>query len=298
MKVFIFANSYTANLLIRGLDFLTGKVIDEISLLRENHEKNDFISEDKFLNVVFGNLAECLNRSDIILMLDDSSIPNKSREFIYNYAKSTGKELIKIDNPWGKNYDDCDGLLNPDINLNTPLVLLVNYGGFTRHYNTEIEISKLFVEHGIKIKQVFSNKSSALINFLKPYGMINQDIIESQNRQNADLNVMSIESCLYDYGEKSFSEAGFIGFINPDYIVLNIEGGYSDDDIQDIVKQFKIRCGRDINIVVESNYRSAYTGQPDPVRVRLKKTYTGVGGEIIFNDILSKVSLPQGVVLL
>ena len=148
-KMFIFSNSYAAHNMINSISYLLNIKVNEIFVLGENHRNDDF-NEAVVKVTVNESIEFCVESSDLIVMLLDENVPQKSIEYVKNRAKQSGKTILELRNPWIKTNPTIDKEIY-DKMRNTPSVLILSVGNGSQDIYTELAINEMFYNNKVNI---------------------------------------------------------------------------------------------------------------------------------------------------
>lgn len=152
-KLFIYANSYSARMLIFHAEYLFNCKIMDIYILRENHNDNEHFSISPHINLTLCNsIHDAVKQSDITIVLFDKNVPQDMVNNIRQLSDKLGKKCIVINDVW--NTERLDRQQNNLISntildySNTPVVLSLSVGQFTGQYCVELLLNKIFLMQG------------------------------------------------------------------------------------------------------------------------------------------------------
>lgn len=294
MNIFLISNSYIETTLSYNLDYLLKQKIDNIFLLSENHSVSELLIKNSPIKIkLFNNLDEAIIASDMIINIPFEDMSLSLTDKLIKSSNKYNKKLNIYDFPIQKQKIDID--IDRTLNYsNVPVLVLLSIGNYHQMHNTEILINKMFSEFNLNLYQKFSHSSSTLINSIKK---------ETEKNERYDIITLSFE---FNDIEEIFNNSDLyelFDIINPDYFVVNVESDYLH--VEEIKKMFFYRYNIDVGLFLMSNFISIEKdGYMRPLYYISKKNdniyfcsdkniY-----EIVRRKILSKIALPQDIILL
>lgn len=295
-NIFVFGNSFATKNIISSFSYLFNECVQSVYVLGENHRQKDFKNLEIDI-IVNDNIEYCLSNCDLILLLFDKNIPEKSVNYIKKFADSNGKRFIKLNNPWFDDNFELPKTYNDLIQF--PSILIVSLGKISQGYYTEMIINQIFSEKDIFIKQLFLDSTSDLLLQIDDVKLLNaalhdqiqnecqkyEVVIYSVNiREN---NVSDLKQCI-EFAKKT----------SPDFIILQADFNYNFNQIKPII-EYNL-CTK-IDILIKSNFmlydRDFVYCQSD---VDEKMLYCESDNfmNTLSKKIFSKISFPEGCIVI
>lgn len=313
MNLFIISDAYSAKTLLPNLDYLLSESIEKVFLLNENHFQFDFSVENFHFDIILSeDIDECILGSEIIFLIDNGRLCKNISNKIQKQLEGTSKKLVVFQDLF-KLDDEFDFKTNYNAKVaDKPIVLIISYGDFSQKYIIELALNKIFYDNRVDIHQEFSHNVEYLFETLDRHDLLNSKIRKSIHFpiERSELIVKSITTSIMDYSEKSVDLYKLIGQACPDYLILNTNARL-ELDTKDIFQFFAIRYGKDVDYFIQSEYVPTYFWSKDATPlfvgrracdiVRNEKVLNVADihfPEILFDDILSRISFPESVRLL
>ncbi len=301
MKTFIFANAYTAKTLLMGINYLFSMQITSVLLLRENHHQDNFQNNKAPNVVVYDNIYECVINCDMVLVLEDDFIPQKSIDQIRALATSHNKRFLKIQNPFttfnSKTQQFCKARLNY---AQRPVVFCLSISPASQYLYIELLLNNIFKRRKIAIRQIFSDEAYSFLNQIKSTGYLHNYIATSLSPNTSDNYEVIVETLNIYMPSLLNNYLEHIRNIHPDFTIL-----LSDEKLNEysLIKDvMKYGAATNLDLTITSNYlftygnqRILYFNKSNGLEVDCTNIESKDLGEEIMRRIIFKIAMPDSI---
>ena len=293
-KMFIFSNSYAAHNMINSISYLLNIKVNEIFVLGENHRNDDF-NEAVVKVTVNESIEFCVESSDLIVMLLDENVPQKSIEYVKNRAKQSGKTILELRNPWIKTNPTIDKEIY-DKMRNTPSVLILSVGNGSQDIYTELAINEMFYNNKVNISQEFSSSTIDLLKQLDYHNLLNSHLHNQllDDTLNGTLFVATVCISGFDIIQIRSCCSNIINKLCPDVLIIQASLLFDVEKITQIV-EYSTSLQTDMvirsNFILHNNSMVYYANTSSTQELLAGKKSTT---SIILKTILAKTAFPEG----
>lgn len=247
LSLFVFGNTYDVYNTIKDIKFSFDKIlpINTINILRENYARS---LEQTYLGVnIYDNIDLCIEISDVILIIQNEKIPQKSIDHIMGRANFERKQTILINSPFSM-VSQVEKLNNVALDYRRcPVILNLAIGTASHCQHIEFLLNKMFNELKIPIFQKYSSIASDLLNQFKGHN-INLLV----DNCNTDYEVIVISKVYNDV--VSFSnDLHMFRNCYSDVVIVEIENNF--DNINYLKKIIKINLGKEVDFIIRSRHK-------------------------------------------
>ncbi len=295
-RVFIFSSSYFEYIIINSHSSIFNFEIDCFVLLNENRLFK------RITNIpvkYFDTINQCIDNSDLSIIVDNGQLPNKSTNILIDLCNTLNKKLVKIDIANATN-SDCKTnlLLNNSIN-DHPTVLILYSGMFATPSIFEWKFYSFLSTNGISAETHFSQLTES-INYQLQFSSLPTNISLNNNAKGCDMIVLSL-----NMGDKMQFLSSYLDQFNellPDCIILLVRIDQKNA-IAHIYNSIDRHTKRNMPLhILKSRYHLLPNNKtvlcdikqnqilPNKIFIDSAKITN------VFCDILSQISIPQGIV--
>lgn len=247
-NLFVIGDSFSSKTYIYELEYLLNKKFDSIYFLRETNRSDDiFIGCTCPINIV-NDINEGLSICNTVLVIYSPRFTEELFTNKYGSHNLCNKQVYRINTSC---IIENEGNVNSKVLYcnNIPTILIFTLTPYTQSHIVEVLLNKFFVEEGVNLFQVFSEKSSILLNQLQNDSLLNPSVYDTfRNSKHPTLVVRAIE--LFD----NYTYAD-IANMNPIYTILVTEAEVSQT-ADDLFSIFYERFGLTLNAIVKSQFMS------------------------------------------
>lgn len=286
MRVFLIGQSYRINQIIYANKLLFKQPVDAFVVLSEN--KREYFSENNVPIIFFSLLTDCIQYSDITLILDTSSIPTETIQSIQNISMLFNKQMLYFN---GIN----DFLANRfEKASNIPSILHVFIGKASQQFEGEALIYSIFKEKGITFFNSNINTRLSICCTSKECSIFSHLLDNNPQDCNLLYTPISLNNNIVELREYWI----FLEQIKPDYVIVQTD--CSEYDFDELCSATKYICNRRMDIWIQGTYYhykekdllSYQKHSPSLYSYRLN-SYE-ISRDVSF-DMLSKISFPIGL---
>lgn len=290
VRLFVFANTYTARVLLKYMEYMAVDHDFEIILLSECDVSNSI----NFPISVYDTLQQCVDTCTQILMVRNDTIPKSKIDLVKSLAYLQNKRCIDV-----CEYNDAPNIYSFQKHFNQsirkkPSVLIVSYGSHTQISCIETIIYKLFCDRNLKVFRNLSDELKNILNWISLCNLGNHFINDAFDSE-SECDVV-IECLQYDPNANNESNKKLFQLI-PDAIIVSTCRNYNNcDEIGNIFK-YKYGCKIDIFAKSELLEMIDVDGKRkyifDFSQLCIEKDTTFSLNDPLFADRLSQVILPK-----
>ncbi len=313
MKVFLLANSYTASTIATKLEYVLNVVMEELIILRENYTNSINIKYEKALHI-YDTPDECVRNCDIVLIVKDFLIPEKTVCDITALASKLTKSVYLIDNPWTvlkeSNTTTQDVLFTDfdDQYNSVPLILVLSCGSFAQSYCVEIMLSEVFLSKQMKVVQFWKPEVEKMLIQLHSQKLLNHDLagLLKESCSNPDILIQHSSINCFEHTYDTLRLMEYILRNQPDYVILCVNGRIKITEYE--YRFFENKYGIPIDLVVQSSfipklYIDEYASpleidRMDNTKLNIYSTDTISVNQIYEKRIKTKINIPDHVNIL
>jgi len=304
-KIFIFSNSFAARTVLFGLDSLFNIKIDEVLLLKENHnQKENFLFNTNIKINLYESINDCICHCDFILMIKDNNTPEKSINYILCKSKELDKRCYEVINPWKNELSsNTSNIAHENTDFKKyPVILNISLGTISQHYCVEILLNKIFTKNNIGFKQFYSKETEFFLLQLDRYGILSDNFSRqikfSKYQYNIIIYSINIGESIYNIKK----HIDILRHISPDFTILQTDIKFNEyENSKNIIKY---GCLSQLDILIKSHYKTVN----DVLTVYCNKSIEqdsfiqdiesiSLENKLSF-DIFSKIAFPEGIISL
>lgn len=273
MKIFIFLNGFISRTLLFQLDYILNERLESIILLSENHSEEDvsFYYNNRNKIFIYDNIETCIEKCDTIVLENrviNPEIKKSKKRKVYISVPDRTEEVLKESIPL---YDYSQ----------KPVIAILSMGLYNDSYCTEILINKILNNIGALPLQLFSKRTSSLLENLEQEGILNPKLIKKPNEENSDIFVICIDCDGYTYSDFN----SLISKISPDMLVLCTNYIFkNENEIRNFFHYIK-----EIDIIISSPYIPYEVNPGKYYAVFCKKNNINNSNSIIYNENLESI---------
>lgn len=308
-KVFLLSDYFTVQMLSYELGCTLNIEFDEIVLLEENHKNHPLIWEEyPFKVVVLKTLEQCVTNSDIIIIFNNATIPDKTINYVKQVSSEKNKQLYIFNTP---DFIIDAILQNETINCAAVYdnkcgkganILIMNIGALSLSYDVEVLTAKVLTSINASYEQFFLQSTRLILNQYQQSGILNNKYFDINKTKAAgsDISVISV-----DIGhniENIVKYAIPIIELCADYIIVVADGNYANK-LQAIDEHVKYCLNKTVDMFILSPF--CVVGKQHVINHMINNSLcdrcfyiTDPQLDIhLKNDILRKLSFPMGIKL-
>ena len=302
-RIFIFSNSYAAKTILLELDYLLNIEIDEIFLLKENHDEKEHYTCNNAKIKIHKSVDTCISFCDTIILIKDSNMPEKSIDYLLSESKRLNKNCFVVQNPWEKEFifsTNEKSYENFDFKK-YPVILNISLGSNTQQFFIELMMNRLFVENKINFRQVYSAETSDFLHQINNFGLLNNNIFEQLNMIDNQYNIIIISLNIGNlYNMKKYVD--IVKFISPDFITIQSDLNLNEYDY--VNNMVKYGYFSKLDLLIKSHYYllqnkfNIYCDKKIDNDFFIQDIESDNFDKKLYNAILAKIALPEYVVKL
>ena len=302
-RVFIFSDSFTTRTMLFKSDYLLSIKIDEILLLKENHSQNEkFILNNSIKIKLYGNIDDCINCCDFILIIKGENTPEKSIDYIFSKSKELNKKYFEVINPWKKelslNIDHSDyreGHFNK-----CPVILNISLGTAAQQYCVEVLLNKIMTENKVSFKQFFSEETKDFLQQIDKCGILNNNLSQQLNLLEDQYNVIL---CSINIGSSIYNVKKYIDILRhiaSDFTILQTDIKFNEYEVAKNIMEYS--CFSQLDMLIKSRYKFVYNNlilycNENKVDNSIFQDLESIYLEKELSlALFSKIALPEGIV--
>lgn len=306
-SAFIFGNPLAIDTIMRCSNYLFSFEVTTINILNENVIGKQYIlntSEQLGFDIsVFERVEICVNASDVIIILKDSWIPQKSIDYICELSISQNKILLSLN--WGyggaQMHNDMINLMTSELSIfKMPTVLCISLGEVTQQLYFEMLLNNIFSEEDVEICQLFTLETNRLLYEIDSFGYLNKCVQNVINK-----------SCCIDKGIRIYSlsiknigqlydKIELLRDMEPDFCVVASDNKFIEASALKRTLQYGGNISLDVLIklhFVNYNGNSVYCYEIVPIEWSTIDIEDVKLRGILRKKILTKMALPSSFVV-
>lgn len=297
-NLFIFANSYITNTLVKCIRDMVNFKIDDIVLIKENYP--DIIEENIIL---CDTLEKAITISSTIVVVIDDNIPTGSIAMIKELALIYNVKCYVVKNQWedGILPDNSSNYCNLEFRNNLPNILNISFGPATQQPIGEMMLRKIMINNNIKYVQVYSAKTRRFFEELKKHSILNNEIKNQlEASSEAEIQIISIDlGSNFNQGKEYFEQ---IRRNEPDFVIF--QSNINAPGREKIESNLRIiNADREIFCITSNYYETfskikVFISNINKADKKYHSIYSSNLIETLSNSIFSQLAYPAGIVTL
>lgn len=245
-KIFVFGSAFEVINFMFDVEFLLDHYlpIDCVYLMEENHywDKSIF----KYSVCITNNVDECIENSDLIVVIDGSSLLDTTKGYIYQKSAFLNKSILRLECGYKVKSDYCY-LINPSDMIGisqNPVVLHVSLGNTTQFQHIEYLLYKIFNNYNVRFHQVFTDVSEM---FLKQF-----ELFTNASTNKSDESV-SIVTCVFENTAHFSKNIYKFKELNPDAVLITTNNTYVN--VEQLKQIIYYSLGVSVDFVIMSHFK-------------------------------------------
>lgn len=294
MTMFLLSSSIIENSLIPNLDYIIGRDITKIVVLRENHTEYEYSEYSKHEVVLCNTIFEATAICDFAIIILPPNVTDDRYETIYKYVKTKIRDTYFMN----LNRDSCwNEISRASLHAkDIPTILILAIGRFHQVQNIEISLNEIFSKNQIKFRQSVSHTTVRILHEFRNQKLLNPKIDNSLSA--SDFDVM-IQTWCSDSFELAFNDMSLLKTVyeaDPSYVFLACERNFQSNS--ELISSFQYRLNCKFNSVIYSDYVSIIWDEiPTPILItkKINSYLSDKEKESLWDDIVNRIVFPDGL---
>lgn len=229
MKIFIYATSRVARLLVSALDNMSKNSI-EILVLKENHGEKDFVTQNVSV-CLCDSLNNAISLCDVVIINNNHKMPLNKLKNIEEQVTASNKQLVTIDLTFDFYADKPRRIV---ANNSVPIIYNIGISDFLPTARLDYQLNNIFYKLKANCNQHFCGIAGQIISQLKNSSVLNDVLKFPVTSKNPYVRIWS---CCYKDFPSFFHDNKTLP--NPDIVFLTLP--FKIRNYDDILKYLKFR---------------------------------------------------------